>query len=46
MRLDKAFYYLGYKIAKYPILFIIITFLSICLLLTGLVFLEFEVIIK
>jgi hypothetical protein len=43
MKLDKIFYNLGYKISKHPILVTIASLLITGLLMTGLMFLEFEV---
>jgi hypothetical protein len=44
MKLDKIFYKLGYKISKHPVLVIVLTFITLMLILSGLIFLEFEVI--
>ena len=44
MKLDNLFYRIGYTIAKFPIFTIIISLMVVGIILTGLVFLDFEVI--
>jgi hypothetical protein len=43
MRLDKLFYKLGFKISENPVIVILLTFITVLLILSGLIFLEFEV---
>jgi hypothetical protein len=43
MKLDKLFYHFGYKISQHPILVILISLITMGLILSGLVFLDFEV---
>lgn len=45
MKLDRLFFKLGYTISKYPIYTICISLLIVSILLTGLVFLQFEVLV-
>jgi hypothetical protein len=45
MKLDKLFYYFGYKVSQHPILVIFISLITMGLILSGLMFLDFEVII-
>ena len=44
MKLDKIFFQIGYTIAKYPIYTIIISLMIVAILLSGLMYLEFDVI--
>ena len=44
MKLDKLFFWIGKKIARHPETVIILSLLSISIILSGLIFLEFEVI--
>lgn len=43
MKLDKFFYFIGLKISKHPIITIILSLSIMTLILSGLIFLEFEV---
>ena len=45
MKLDTLFFQIGFTIAKYPIYTIVITLMIVALILSGLMFLEFEVLI-
>lgn len=44
MRLDRIFYKIGYTIAKYPIYTVIISLMVTTIILSGLVFLDFDVV--
>lgn len=43
MKLDKLFFWVGKKIARHPETVIILSLLSMSIILSGLIFLEFEV---
>jgi len=43
MKLDKVFYYIGLKIARHPVITIILSLSIMTLICSGLLFLEFEV---
>jgi hypothetical protein len=43
MKLDKIFYWIGYKVSKHPILVIITSLSIMAIILGGIMFLEFDV---
>ncbi len=46
MKLDNLFFLIGKKVARHPITVIIISLISVSIILSGLMFLEFEVFIR
>lgn len=45
MKLDNLFFWIGKKVARHPLAVMIISLITISIILSGLMFLEFEVII-
>ncbi len=43
MKLDNLFFWIGKKVARHPLAVMIISLLTTSIILTGLMFLEFEV---
>lgn len=43
MKLDNLFFWIGRKVARHPVAILILSLMTICIILTGLMFLEFEV---
>lgn len=43
MKLDNLFFWIGKKVARHPLAVMVISLLAISIILTGLMFLEFEV---
>lgn len=44
MKLDNLFFWIGKKVARHPLAVMIISIVTISIILSGLMFLEFEVI--